>query len=200
MAAPRLKPTLEDYLALEAASDTKHEFVDGEIYAMAGASRPHNHVTAGFVGELRSSLLAKGCGCVAYGSDMRVQVDETTNLYPDALVLCPPIEGPDAMSVTNPVVVVEVQSPSTGSWDLSGKRDLYARLPSVQHYLVAHVEAWRVEHFRRLPDGSWRVTVHGPDDAIDLDAVGVTVSVAAVYAGLDAVGGAARDAVFRGRG
>ena len=70
----------------------------------------------------------------------------------------------------------------------------------MQHYLVAHVEAWRVEHFRRLPDGSWRVTVHGPDDAIDLDAVGVTVSVAAVYAGLDTVGGAARDAVFRGRG
>ena len=112
MAAPKLKPTLEDYLALEAASDTKHEFVDGEIYAMAGASRPHNHVTAGFVGELRSALLAKGCGCVAYGSDMRVQVDATTQVYPDALVLCPPVEGPDAMSVTNPVVIVEVQSPS----------------------------------------------------------------------------------------
>ena len=127
------KYTLEEYLALEAASDTRHEVIDGEIFPVGepsrqdpsdivpGRSRDHNHATSGFVVELRTDVLAKGCGCVAYGFYMRVQVDETTNFYPDAFVLCPPIEGPDAMSVTNPVVVVEVQSPSTGSWDLSGR-------------------------------------------------------------------------------
>ncbi len=92
---------------------------------------------------------------------MRLQVDAAAQVDFDAPVLCPPMEGADAMSVINPVVEVDVQSPSMGSWDVSGKRDLHPRHPSVQYYLEAHVEAWLVEHYLRLPDESWRVQVPG---------------------------------------
>ena len=200
--APTRHPfvTLPEYRAMEATSEVRLEYVDGEVFAMAGGRRWHNHIGSGFVGELRNAV--KGCGCYAYGSDMKVHVNEGAEFYPDAIVVCRPVTFPegDDCAVTNPVVIVEVLSPTTAVWDLTGKRERYATLASLQHYLVAHADAWQVHHYRRNPDGSWRVTFHGAGDTIDLDAVGVTLSVDAVYAGVEDVGGPARDAKLLGPG
>ena len=200
--APTRHPfvTLPEYRAMEATSEVRLEYVDGEVFAMAGGRRWHNHIGSGFVGELRNAV--KGCGCYAYGSDMKVHVNEGAEFYPDATVVCRPVTFPegDDCAVTNPVVIVEVLSPTTAVWDLTGKRERYATLASLQHYLVAHADAWQVHHYRRNPDGSWRVTFHGAGDTIDLDAVGVTLSVDAVYAGVEDVGGPARDAKLLGPG
>ena len=185
---------------MEASSDVRLEYVDSEVFAMAGGRRWHAHIGSGFVGERRSALHA--CGCYAYGSDMKVHVHEGAEFYPDALVVCCPVafsEGDD-QAITNPVVIVEVLSPSTAVWDLTGKRERYATLASLQRYLVARADAWQVPHYRRLPVGSWRVTMHGPGDVIDLDAVGVKLSVDAVYAGVEDVGGPGRDVRLVGPG
>ncbi len=196
MAAPKLPFTVADYEAMEAASSTRHELVDGEVFAMAGGTRAHNYIGSAFVRHLGNAMDAAGCGCFAFGSDMRVAIDDVTHVYPDAVVVCPPIEAPseDACSVSNPVIVVEVVSPSSATWDVLGKRERYARLPSLQHYLVAQTAAWRIEHFRRMSDGSWRVSTHGPDDTLHLDALAITLRVEDVYRGVDGLGGPARDA------
>ncbi len=200
--APTPNPfvTLSEYRAMEATSEVRLEYVDGEVVAMAGGRRWHNHIGSGFVGELRNAV--KGCGCYAYGSDMKVHVNEGAEFYPDAIVVCRPVTFPegDDCAVTNPVVIVEVLSPTTAVWDLTGKRERYATLASLQHYLVAHADAWQVHHYRRNADGSWRVTFHGAGDTIHLDAVGVTLSVDAVYAGVEDVGGPKRDAKLVGPG
>ncbi len=139
-----------------------------------GGTRAHNYLGSAFVRRLGHALDAAGCGCFAFGSDMRVATDEATHVYPDAVVVCPPIEAPseDACSVSNPVIVVEVVSPSSATRDVLGKRERYARFPSLQHDLVAQTAAWRIEHFRRMSDGSWRVSTHGPEDTLHLDALG----------------------------
>jgi Uma2 family endonuclease len=200
MAAPKLRMTLEDYRAREASAEVRHELYDGDVYAMAGGTVTHSHVGTGFIRYLANGVDASGCGCVVLGPDMRVHVDEDTQCYPDAMVVCPPVVTPegDRCSVANPVVIVEVMSPSSAAWDLSGKRERYARVASLRHYVVAHQDVWRVHHFQRLEDGAWRVTTLGPDDVLELEAVGARVRVEDVYRGVEQVGGPARDAEWRG--
>jgi hypothetical protein len=82
-----------------------------------------------------------------------------------------------------------VTSPTSAIWDRDGKFALYRTLPSLQHYVVVAHEAWQVDHFRRLPDGSWRMTSHGPGESLDLDALGITLAVNDLYAKVEAFGG-----------
>ncbi len=190
------------YLALERGSEVKHAFHDGELYAMAGGTRNHGAVGAAFAGELRASMGAKGCGCVVYSSDVRLSLRERHAMYPDVSVACPPIEAPphDPEALANPVVIVEVLSPSTADWDLAGKFELYREFLSLQHYVVAHADAWRVLHFERQADGRWLMDEYGPGDTIVLTALGCSIGVDAVYAGLVAQGGPTREAVPARRG
>ena len=204
MGAPSLdtKISYAQYLAHEHESEVKHAFHDGEIYAMAGGTRHHGAIALAFASELRGSMNAGACGCTVYNSDVRVSLRARHSMYPDAMVACPPIESPshDADAVSNPVVILEVLSPTTADWDLAGKFELYREFTSLRHYLVAHADTWRVMHFERQADGRWIMGEHGAGSVIHLAALGVNVSVDAVYAGLVAQGGPARDAVPAPRG
>lgn len=186
--------TYADYLAFEAESQERHAFHDGEMFAMAGGSPAHARLGARVAGLLDSALADRPC--FASSSDQRVRIDAENAVYADAVVVCPPLvpspTDPDA--ITNPTVIVEVMSPSSASWDRDGKFKLYARLASLQHYLLVAATHWEVDHFRRLADGSWRMSTHGPGDAIDLDAIGVRLAVDEVYAKIEAAGGPARTA------
>ncbi len=101
------------------------------------------------------------------------------------------------------MLIVEVLSPTTAGWDHSGKFALYQLFPTFRHYLLAHADAWHVQHRERMEDGSWRLTEHGPDDVIHLTALGIDLAVAEVYGPLVVLqgdplgkkGGPARDAV-----
>ena len=190
--AARLALTYEDYLAREAASDVRHAFHDGEMFAMAGGTPAHALLGANASAALRAALADKPC--FASGSDQRVRVDAENAVYADAVVVCPPMapspSDPDA--ITNPTVIVEVLSPSSASWDRDGKFKLYGRLASLQHYLLVAATHWEIDHFRRLPDGTWRVSSHGPGESLDLDAIGVRLQVDDVYAKIEAAGGPAR--------
>ncbi len=200
MAAPTVRMTLEDYRAREARAEVRHELFDGDLYAMAGGTIAHSHIGTAIIRHLANGVDAAGCGCVVLGPDMRVHVDDDTQCYPDAMVVCPPVATPegDRCSVSNPVVIVEVMSPSSAAWDLAGKRERYARLASLRHYVVAHQDVWRVHHFQRLEDGAWRVTTLGPGGVLELDPLGVRLRVDDVYRGVEQVGGPARDAEWRG--
>ena len=199
-AAVSLEITVEDYLRAEAEAPERHAFHDGEIFAMAGGSTVHALLAVEVGARLSVGLAGKPCA--ALSGDQRIHVDRGNVSYADVVVLCPPIERPpnDRHGVTNPTAIVEVLSPSTEGWDRGPKFALYKRLPSLVHYVLVAQDYWQIDHFRRMDDGSWRMTSHGPGDEVDLDTLGVRFKVDEVYAKVEAFGGPGRDATPRGPG
>lgn len=174
--------TFQDYLALEEVSSVKHEFLDGEIYGLAGRSVVHAALSARLVALLHAQLRED---CQVYSSDLRVRVRATgLASYADATVVCGDIEtDPDnADTVTNPTVLVEVLSPSTIDYDLGEKADHYARIPSAQALIFVWQDRRQVEVRERTPDG-WRTQVAGPRDTAFVVALGCRIAIDALYEG-----------------
>lgn len=185
MAEPALRRmSYEEYLALEAVSEEKHDFVGGEMYAMAGASRAHNRIAMQAAGELYMAL--SGSPCRPVGSDQRVRVrDAELSCYPDVTVVCgeDEVDPLDTDALVNPTVVVEVLSPSTEAYDRGDKFAALRRLPSLQHFVLLHQSRREAEVFTRQPDGSWRLSFHA--DRVELASPAVTLDLERVYAGVE---------------
>jgi len=183
LAAHRVSVSAETYLALERAAEHRSEFIDGEIVAMAGASREHNIIAGNVFGELRNQL--KGRPCEAYISDMRLGVDLSHYYtYPDVTVVCGEPEFLDDSHfdvLLNPTVLVEVLSPSTEDYDRGRKFARYRGLGTLTDYVLVAQDRMLVEHYAR--DGMrWSLTDHTePEAAIDLPAIGCRLSLAGIY-------------------
>jgi len=177
--------TAEEYLALERSAEYKSELVNGQIYAMSGASREHNLIAGNVFGELRSQL--KGKPCEAYTSDMRVRVSDTgMYTYPDVTVACgePRFEDDHVDTLLNPTVIVEVLSPSTEAYDRGEKFAHYRRLASLSDYVLVSQDKARVEHFARHPgDPSlWEFAeISGLDGVLRLASIACEVTLRDVY-------------------
>jgi len=175
--------TPEEYLALERGAATKSEYVDGEIFAMAGESRVHMTIVLNVAGELHRQH--KGKPCTAYISGMRVKVSPTgMYTYPDVVAVCGKVQLEDAKSDTllNPTVIVEVLSKSTEGYDRGTKFAHYRRLESLQEYLLVAQDAVHLEHYVRQGDGRWLLSeANRLDDAIHLPSIDCRLSLAAVY-------------------
>jgi Uma2 family endonuclease len=174
--------TFKEYLDLESASNVKHEFLDGEIYAMAGGSPRHAALTLAVGGALLAQL--RGGRCRAFSSDLRVRV-ATTGLatYPDVTVVCGPLEAdPDSeATVTNPKVIVEVLSPSTKDYDLGEKFEHYRKIPTLQAVVYVWQTETRMESRTRQPDGTWVSRASGAGDTVPIDAISCALIVDDVY-------------------
>lgn len=184
-AAPRVR--VEDYLALEAQSETKHEYLNGIVYAMAGASIRHNLIAGNIARHLGNALADRPC--IVLPSDQRVRIDETGSYaYPDVTVVCdrPRLTGERPPSLENPTLLVEVLSSSTWMHDLSLKLAHYRRIASVQHVLFVGTEEQQVLHYRRA-ENAWILTDHQGDDAIELAALAVALPLREVYAKVDSL-------------
>lgn len=154
---PRHHYTYEEYLAYERDSGLKHEYDNGEIFAMAGGSLRHSALASRISAALE---VARKPGCIAFQSDLRVRVLATGRAtYPDVSMVCGPIERDPAdasgSTVTNPTLIVEVLSSSTEQEDRGPKWHDYQQLPSLQEYVLVSQIAPRVECYRRLPGGAW---------------------------------------------
>ena len=175
--------TPEEYLALEREATTKSEYVDGEIFAMAGASCVHMTIAFNVAGELHRQL--KGRPCTAYISDMRVKVSPTgMYTYPDVVAVCGKTQLEDARfdTLLNPTVIVEVLSPSTEGYDRGAKFAHYRRLESLQEYLLVAQDAVHLEHYVRQADGRWLLSeANRLQDEIHLPAIDCRLSLAEVY-------------------
>lgn len=155
-AAPRHRYTFRDYLDVEESSRTRHEFYDGEIYAMAGGTPEHAALCAALLGRLVE--ITRGGPCRAYSSDLRVRIRRTgLATYPDAAVICGPVErDPESPShVTNPSVLFEVLSPGTEEYDRREKREHYQQIDSLREYVVLAQDRKLAEVWRRTADGTW---------------------------------------------
>lgn len=183
---PRHRYTYAEYLAYERDSGLKHEYVDGEILAMAGGSRRHNALASRMSAALEAG---RKPGCVAFQSDQKVRILANGRArYPDASVVCGPIQGdpadPSGETITNPTLVVEVLSPSTEQSDRSDKWQDYQLIPSLQEYVLVSPYGPRVERFRRLPSGAWEY-LDVSSGSVELS-TGAVLDLAALYADLPA--------------
>jgi Uma2 family endonuclease len=189
MLKPKTHLTPAEYLAMEAVSETKHEYWDGlivplypEVVGMAGASPRHADVVAELVVQFRTRLRGK---CRAFASDLRVSVDHGSRyVYPDVVVVCGEARYTDGNppSLLNPALIVEVVSPSTEDVDLGRKADAYRAIPSLLEYWVMRQDAPSLtRHIRRGEE--WVARIEGGLEAvIRSEHLGIEIPLAEVYA------------------
>ncbi len=190
--ASRRRYSLRDYLDVEELSVVRHEFIDGEIVAMAGGT-PEHAALSGTVSALLGAAI-RGRPCRVYSADLRIRVLATgLATYADAVVICGPEErDPDSPThVTNPTLIVEVLSPSTEDYDRTEKRAHYQRIPALREYVLVAQDRAQIDRWRREPSGEWIVAVFGAGSHVELTSIGATLDVDELYAtaGAGAVGG-----------
>ncbi len=179
--------TEEEYLALERATEARHEFLAGEVFAMGGASERHNLIATNLVRELSQQL--KGRPCKTYSADMRVRVASSgLYTYPDVVVVCGEAHFDDAGRDTllNPTLLIEVLSASTESYDRGDKFEHYRKLDSLREYLLVAQDRVHLEQFVRQADGQWLLS--DADDRaalVRLPSIEVTVPLGELYDKVD---------------
>jgi Uma2 family endonuclease len=181
MQSPVIFLTVEEYLKVEESSDIRHEYVDGEIFAMAGASEEHNLIATNIIALLRPHL--RGTPCRAFVSDMKVKVKvQKADIfyYPDLLVTCDPNDS-ERYFKTHPTLIVEVLSNSTKTIDKREKRLNYQSIESLQEYVLVSQEEIKVEVYRQDDEGNWLLEILGKDDELQLTSVGLTLTMSDIY-------------------
>jgi len=180
-AAPAERMSYANYLAFERASDTKHEYVNGQVYAMAGGSPEHARL------QVRTShLLTLGLAgrpCAAFSSDLRVRIEATgRSTYPDVTVICDRIQraADDPDAATNPILVVEVLSETSEREDRGSKWAHYQRIPSLRHYVLISQDERRVEVYTREPRGWLYSDIR--EGSVELSALNVSLDIDELYA------------------
>ena len=174
--------TPEEYLDWERKSDTKHEYLRGEIIAMSGASREHSLIVTSISGELYIQL--KEGICEVHTNDMRVRTHpETSYFYPDVVVVCgePRFEDNAFDTLLNPIVLVEVLSPSTQAYDRGEKFKNYQQLTSLQEYILVSQDEVHIEHYRRQ-ETQWKLTeFRSLENVLSLTAIECALSLEDIY-------------------
>ncbi|MEO1666472.1 MAG: Uma2 family endonuclease [Chloroflexota bacterium] len=176
---PRMTP--EDYLAFDRSTEERYEYIGGRVYAMAGASEPHNLIVFNLSGQLYIQLRKRPCK--AYVESMRVQAGKNY-VYPDIVTLCNEAKFADGTfdTLTNPDVLFEVKSPSTEKHDAGSKFDLYRRIDTLQEYLLVSQDTPHIAHYVRQENGAWLPRdIVGLDGSLTIAALDVTLALADVY-------------------
>ena len=176
----------EDYLETERNALDKHEYYQGEIFAMSGASVRHNRIQANTMGELYLKL--KGKGCQPYGSDLRIHIPENTlYTYPDISIFCAPPDLADAHfdTATNPTVIIEILSKSTRNYDRIGKFNLYRDIKSLNTYILIDSLSYSIELHTRNNDNTWQLQdLRSLDDAMVLKTLQIEILLKDIYEGI----------------
>ncbi len=173
--------TVEEYFEFEQTSEIRHEYVDGEVFAMAGASEEHNLITGNIYTLLRSHL--RGTPCRTFASDMKVKVKvQKADIfyYPDVLVTCDQNDN-ERYFKTRPNLIVEVLSDSTKTIDKREKRLNYQNIESLQEYVLVSQDEIKVEVYRQDIQGNWLMQILGKDNELHLNSIDLTLTMAEIY-------------------
>ena len=177
------KFTMQEYLAMEKASEVKHEFYKGEIFAMSGAGARHNIISINLVGALLRQL--EGKPCRPYGSDMRIHIPENTlYTYPDISIICGDIisADDDADTATQPTVIIEILSPSTKSYDRGDKFKLYRAIPALREYILVDAESINVECFSLNDEFIWELREYkNSEESLSIKSMEAVIALEEIY-------------------
>jgi len=175
--------TIEEYLQMEETSDVKHEYYHGEIFAMSGTLLPHDILTTNIISELRAKL--KGKGCRPHSSDLRIHIPSNTLFtYPDISVFCGEVKtlNDDKFNALNPIVLIEVLSKSTKTYDRGDKFNLYRDISTLREYILIDSLTMSIEAFAINKEGKWQLTEYkNPDDVLVLNSLSVSLPLKDIY-------------------
>jgi Uma2 family endonuclease len=176
--------TVDEWRTLERTShDSKHEYIDGQVYAMSGGSLAHGRIGSNTVRTLEDALATASNPCDVYNSDVAVRLSPRRYTYPDASVTCHERDqaAPEKTEVEAPCVIVEVLSDSTEAYDRGRKFGLYRACPIIQEYVLIATKYQAVEVYRRTPQGWAIYHSYGPGDEIELTSLSIHFPLAALY-------------------
>lgn len=179
---PKRFMTEQEYLQFERNSPIKHEYWGGEVFAMSGARRAHNVIASNTNRALGNELEEKPCE--VYPSDMRVRTPNGLYTYPDLTVVCgePEFVDDEFDTLLNPVLIVEILSRSTETYDRTEKLKQYRAIPSVTQYLMISSLRPLVELHTRQPDGGWaHQAAYSMEDSLELSSCGCSLKLADIY-------------------
>jgi Uma2 family endonuclease len=180
VASPQASLSPEEYLDLEAQSSVKHEYINGEVLAMAGTTDAHNTIALNLATLIRIHL--RGSNCRVYIADIKVRLEERHCFYyPDLLVTCDPRDQETSIYKRFPKLIVEVLSDSTEAFDRGDKFNDYQTLDSLEEYILINTKLQRVESFKRQEQG-WHFRTYIPtDESFPLASLGLRVSFSDLY-------------------
>lgn len=175
--------TPKEYLEFERKSEIRHEYLDGEIYEMAGANKRHNRISVNILRLLDSQLLERECAL--YGSDMRIKIPETEKYtYPDIVAVCGEeiFEDETEDTLFNPMLIVEILSKSTEAYDRGAKFEYYQTIESFGEYLLISQEPFRVEQYVRKEKNVWTYfEFRNSEDIVQLSSIDCEVKLRDIY-------------------
>jgi Uma2 family endonuclease len=178
------KMTPGEYLALERSSlDIKHEFFDGDVFAMVGAKINHNRININLAGELRNTFKADKSPCEVLSNDMRVKI-ENNYTYPDIVIFCGDAQFEDNKfdTLTNPVIIIEILSDSTEAFDRGDKFTYYRAIPALKEYILVSQKKYHVEQYIRSDNGKWEYrSYESPDQMLNMESVNCDVLLSEIY-------------------
>ena len=183
MAQAAHKPVFsaDDYLAWEPEQLERHEYLDGEVFAMAGAEDRHVTVAMNMAFALRQHL--SGSPCRTYMSDMRLHVAAANSyFYPDVLVTCSALDLASPLVKTEPTLIIEVLSPSTAAYDRGLKFSHYRSLPSLQEYVLIDLDTRSTDLYRKGADGLWVLHPFARGESVKLSSVALELPAAQLFA------------------
>jgi Uma2 family endonuclease len=179
--APQPPFSSADYLVWEASQTERHEFHDGEVFAMAGAEDRHVTVCGNFYIALRQHL--SGSPCRTYMSDMKLNVASANQyFYPDVMVTCSALDQTNALIKSDPKLIVEILSPSSAAYDRGLKFGFYRALPSLQEYVLVDLDARTTDCYRKGADGLWVLHPFASGETVALASVALEISAEQLFA------------------
>jgi Uma2 family endonuclease len=189
LAQPKRRYSIEEYLRIERDSSIKHEYIDGEILAMAGGSAARSTIILNFNGELRNLL--KGKPCRPYESNLRIRIPRTPlYTYPDGFVVSGPLQfdplDVKRETVVNPRMIAEVLSPTSEAYDRGDKFKYYRQIDSLAEYVLVSQNVPLVETFFRQPDGTWLFSAFSDlTSSVRLSSIEISLPMSEIYADVE---------------
>ncbi|PZD71465.1 hypothetical protein C1752_06321 [Acaryochloris thomasi RCC1774] len=175
--------TPEAYFAWEEQQLEKHEYIDGQVYAMSGGSVNHGRIAIRFTALFDSHL--ENTGCITGNSDIKINILETSNYtYPDASVTCDDRDKTTIQYITYPCLIVEVLSDSTEAYDRGGKFRMYRQNPALRDYLLVSSTKIEIDLYRKNDSGEWIILNYKAGDTIELRSIDLSLAIEQIYRGL----------------
>jgi Uma2 family endonuclease len=172
--------TPAEYLAWEEQQEFRHEFVDGNIYAMTGGTINHSAIAVNLIATLKNHL--RGSGCQVLNSDAKVQTIESNSYcYPDVSVTCDARDRHADRFISHPCLIIEVLSPSTEAYDRGDKFRLYRRSPDLQEYVLVSTHEICLDVYQRNERSRWELMSYGAGDCVELKSINLTFPIAQIY-------------------